>query len=476
MNSVLTAIFIYVTIQFLIGVWASQRMSSAADYILAGRSLGPILVAFSVFASFFGAEALVSTAGAVYEKGIEGALTDPFGYGGAIVLTAILMSRALWRRNLTTFADLFRQRYSTGVEKLVVLMLLPGSLFWAAAQIRAFGQVLAANSSLEIATAVTIAALIVASYSVVGGLLADSITDVIQGLVLILGLIVLAIAVASVPPAVEAAAAIGQAAAAGAKSGAFPATDPGDAAEAAGLLALIEKLAVPICGTIVSVELISRFLGARSAQVAFTGTLGGGVLYILVGLIPIYLGMSAQTLLPGIEESEQIISKMAQEFLNGTLRIIFIGAIVSAILSVVHAALHGAAAQLAHNIVVPLRPELGSTGKLWVARLTVMALSVVAYTLSLSSDKIKELVETASAFGSAGVFVVAMFALFTRFGGPLAAYGGMLTGMGVWLVANYALAWETPYLIALVASLAVYVAVALLAERDNMPAVGASDS
>ncbi|MBX9925259.1 MAG: sodium:solute symporter family protein [Hyphomicrobiaceae bacterium] len=475
MNSVLAAIFVYVAIQFAIGVWASRRMASAADYILAGRTLGPVLVGFSVFASFFGAEALVSSAGAVYEQGLAGAVTDPFGYGFALVLVGVVFSAALWRRNLTTFADLFRQRYSPGVEKLVVLMLLPGSLFWAAAQIRAFGQVLSANSTLDIVTAVTLAAVIVASYSVVGGLLADSITDVIQGAVLIVGLLLLAIAVAAMPPGSEALTEPGRVAASAKGGGAGSAADAATAL-APGLWVWLEKLAVPICGTIVSVELISRFLGARSAHVARIGTVGGGLLYLTVGLIPVYLGLSAQSLLPGLEEPEQVVSKLASELMPGVLRIVFIGAIVSAILSVVHAALHGAAAQLSHNILTRIYPETSSRGKLWAARLMVMVLSFVAFGLSLTSDRIKELVETASAFGSAGVFVVAVFALFTRFGGPLAAYAGMLTGMGVWLAARYGFDAETPYLMALACSLFAYVAVALIAAERNVapaPDIGA---
>ena len=79
MNGVLLAMLAYVSVQFIIGVVVSRQMSSEADYILAGRSLGTGLVAFSVFASFFGAEAIVASAGAVYEKGLQGALVDPFG-------------------------------------------------------------------------------------------------------------------------------------------------------------------------------------------------------------------------------------------------------------------------------------------------------------------------------------------------------------------------------------------------------------
>ena len=142
MNWLLVAIVGYVLVQFAIGTWVSRRMASEADYILAGRRLGVGLVTFSVFATYFGAEAIVASGGAVYENGLAGALVDPVGYAAAIIIVGVFFARALWSRGLTTFADLFRQRYSAGVERLVVVVLLPGSVIWAAAQVRAFGQVM----------------------------------------------------------------------------------------------------------------------------------------------------------------------------------------------------------------------------------------------------------------------------------------------------------------------------------------------
>ena len=79
-----------------------------------------------------------------------------------------------------------------------------------------------------------------------------------------------------------------------------------------------------------------------------------------------------------------------------------------------------------------------------------MALSVVAYLLAVTSQRIHDLVETASAFGSAGVFVTALFALFTRFGGAASAYASVAPGMLVWAIGKYAAGLTAPYLLGLV--------------------------
>jgi solute:Na+ symporter, SSS family len=457
MNWLLVAIVGYVLVQFAVGTWVSRRMASEADYILAGRRLGTALVTFSVFATYFGAEAIVASGGAVYDNGLAGALVDPVGYAAAIIIVGVFFARALWSRGLTTFADLFRQRYSAGVERLVVVVLLPGSVIWAAAQVRAFGQVMDENSGMGLKSAILLAAVLVAAYSVVGGLLADAVTDVIQGIAVLAGLLILGAIVAGHV---------------GGVSAGLAQIEPQRLkllAAQGSLVGTLEKIAIPICGTIVAVELISRFLGARSAEVAVRGTAIGGGIYLIVGMVPVFLGLVGPGLLPNVQDSEQIVAKLAKVYLPGLLYIAFAGAIISAILSTVHSALHAPASQISHNIVIRLVPGLTDRGKLWCVRLTVMALSIVAYLLSVTSERIHDLVETASAFGSAGVFVTALFALFSRFGGPASAYTSVAAGMLVWAGGKYALNLTAPYLLGLSAALVGYVGVGLLEARRGWP-------
>lgn len=441
----------YVLVQFLIGVWVSRRVATEQDYILAGRSLGTGLVAFSVFATWFGAEAIVASAGEIYDKGLSGALTDPFGYGVAVVIVALLLAAPLWRRGLTTYADLIATRYSPLVEKAFVLVLLPGSVFWAGAQIRSFGQILGATTGIEVATAILIAAVLVGAYSVVGGLLADAVTDVVQGAAVIVGLALLVWFVLAESGGLSASLATVEPQ----RLSIIPAGE-------SGLILLFEKLAIVICGSIVSVELISRFLGASSVRVARTGTLIGGLMYLAVGLAPFYLGLVGPGLIKDLAEPEQIVPRLAATYLPAYFYPFFIGAQISAILSVVHAALHAPAAQISHNVINPALPQLSPAARLASVRGAVLVLSVVATVLALRFKSIKELVETASAFGSAGAFVVALFALFSRFGGPLAALSTLASGILVWLCGKYLIGVETPYLVSVAAALLVYVSVGVL--------------
>ena len=195
MTPVLAAVLGYVALQLVLGAWVSRRIRTESDYLLAGRGLGFGMATLSLFATWFGAETCLGAAGAAYAEGLGGTRGDPFGYTGCLLLMGVFFAVALRRSGAVTLGDVFRERFSPAVEKLVVLMTVPASILWGAAQIRAMGQVLASLSEFPLAATIPFAAAVVVIYTVSGGLKADVVTDFVQGLALIAGLAVLGVAV-----------------------------------------------------------------------------------------------------------------------------------------------------------------------------------------------------------------------------------------------------------------------------------------
>jgi Na+/proline symporter len=462
MQPVLIGIGAYLVVQFAIGMLVSRRIASESDYLLAGRRLGVTLAAFSIFATWFGAETVVGAAGSIYSDGLSGGSADPFGYGLCLVVVGVLVAAPLWRRQYTTFGDLFRERYSQGVERLAVLLMVPTSILWAAAQIRAFGQVVSAVSDLEVSIAITVAAALVVVYTVVGGLLADVYTDFVQSIGIVIGLVLLLVAVGEAHGGVaELVASIDpQRLALFSTANATP-------------LQIFEAWAVPICGSLLAVELLSRILGCKSAATARNATLLGAAIYLTVGTIPAVLGLAGPTLAPGLDEPEQLVALLAEQHLATFLYVLFAGALISAILSTVDSCLLAAASLVSHNLVLPLKPTFSERQKVATARIGVAVFGFLAYVIALHADGIYELVATASAFGSAGIFVVGMFGLFSRLGGAASAYAALVVGIVVWAAGEYWLEWSTPYVAALAAALAAYLAAAALARRAPLATQGA---
>lgn len=452
MNAVMAGVIGYILIQFLIGALVSRRITTESDYINAGRRLGPVVGAFTVFATWFGAEVIVGTSGSVYEQGLRGAEFDPFGYALSLFIAGFVFAAALWRRGLTTFADFFRERFGILTERLVVILLVPGSIFWAAAQIRAFGQVVSAVSQTDVTIAITFAAIVVSAYTVLGGLMADAITDLVQGLAVIVGLLVLAVL-------------------ASAELGGFAQSLANLPAERLDLMSTgegeswaerVEQWLVPVCGTVVAIELVSRILGCRSAEVAARATMAGAGLYLAVGLIPVYLGLIGPSLLPGLsgDQLEQVVPQLAERLMPNLLYVVFAGAVISAILSTVDSTLIAAASLLSHNVVMELAGNPSQRTRLIAVRASVVVLTFVAYALAMTATSIRDFVEIAAAFGSSGVVVCLVFGLFTRFGSQPSALAALIAGAGVWGTATLTQATPTPYMFALLAALVAYIALA----------------
>jgi SSS family solute:Na+ symporter len=430
-------------LQFGIGVWVSRRIHTESDYILAGRKLGYVLTTFSIFATWFGAETIVGSAGRAYRDGVSLGSAEPFGYGLCLILMGLIFAVPLWRRQLTTLADLYRQRFSPAAERLAAVILIPGSVLWAAAQIRAFAHVLSiSGDGLNVETALAIAAGFTILYTAFGGMLADAITDVIQGLLLAVGLVILLFAVLP-----HVGGAPNQITLDPTRVHALPADESP--------LAILERWAIPVAGSVIATELVGRVLAARSADVARRSSLMAGGMYIVFGTIPLLIGVMGPQIAPNLADGEQLLPYIARTLLPTALYVVFAGALISAILSTVDSTLLVSSSLLSHNIVTPLLRITDERAKVLIARAGVVTFGIGAYFFARQATGVFELVEEASAFGSAGALVTATFGLFSRWGGSRTAIATLAVGVVTYLTASVVDA-ELPFLISLGASLVSY--------------------
>lgn len=218
----------------------------------------------------------------------------------------LFLARPLWNRGMTTLADLYRERFGIRVERLAAVMLIPASVLWAAAQIRAFGTVVSLVGEVQIESAVGIAALFVIAYTTFGGLLADAYTDVIQGIVLAASLVMLLVVTVShvggAGAAVDAIAASGRINLAPHAAGPWYLT--------------LEAWAIPVIGSLTATEVVSRVIAARSGTVAQRASLTAGGIYITLGLIPLAVALMATQFIGPLAEAESVLPAAARELLS----------------------------------------------------------------------------------------------------------------------------------------------------------------
>jgi Na+/proline symporter len=459
-HGLLIGIVIYLIAHLAVGAHVARRVKTEQDYLLAGRRLGPTLSAFTIFATWFGAETCLGAAGLAYRSGLAGTGSEPFGYALCLVLMATLFAIPLWRRGLTTLADLFRERYGAGVERCAILLMVPTSVLWAAAQIRAFGLVFALASGLSTGVGVTVAAVCVLIYTSFGGLWADALNDIVQGIVLTLGLIItLIVVVFFAEPQAWAA---------------IPPERLSLSGAASSPLAFAELFAVPVLGSVMAQELVQRVSAARSPEIARRSTLIAAAGYLTVGLIPVVLGLVAADLVPDVADPEQVLLALSQRYLPFWLQLLLTCALISAMLSTVDSALLVAGSLLAHNLAFSGR-QVSERARLLGNRLAVVLVGAVAYVLALVNHSVHEMVQEASSFGSAGVLVIGVFGLFGRFGGAPAALAALGGGLATYISGAHLFDLEAPFLASLLAALVGYVGVALLTRGAEDPQPSAAE-
>ncbi|WP_408096394.1 sodium:solute symporter family protein [Peredibacter sp. HCB2-198] len=461
MNWELLGISIYVVGMIGLGFYFSRRIKNQDDYFLGGRTLGPLLATFAIFATWFGAETCIGTAGAVYQNGLSSIHADPMGYTICLLVMGLFFAKVLWSKKITTIPDLFRNRYSPSIEKMAALILIPSSVIWAGAQVRALGQIIHATTDFGPVLAVTIAATVVIIYTMWGGMLADAYADLIQGFAIIVGLIFLLVSIIYDLGGIESALST-------------IATDRlsfsgGDMLHL-GLLGKLELWLVPIFGSIMTQELVSRVAASRSAEVARNSTLRAATIYFLVGSIPVIIGLIGVNYMPGLKDPETLMPVLAKAHLNYVFYIIFVGALISAILSTVDTTLLASSALMTQNLINPVFPKMSDRRKVLLARLATLLSGIVAYVIAFSSESITHLVETASSLGGPSIFVLTVIALWDKRGSTYNAMIAFVTSIIVWLLAHFL--WELEYPVLLTVTtcgFSYYLSLLFMRESESVP-------
>ncbi len=441
MNYELIGIACYVLLMLIVGFWVARSIKTDDDYFLAGRSLGPTLATFSIFATWFGAETCIGTAGAVYQYGISGLHADPLGYSLCIFIMGFVFSKVLWNKKITTIPDLFHRRFSPNVERVAALIMIPSSIIWAGAQVRAFGQIISSTSSISFVDGVTAAALVVLIYTICGGLLADAYNDFIQGIAVIIGLTILLVVIVynlgGIGPAL-----------ATITPERMHLTTPGGSGLS--FLGKLEFWLVPIMGSVMAQELVGRVVASRSAKVAYNSCFRAGIIYLVVGMIPVLIGLLGVAYVPGLKEPETIMPLLAKTHLSSLGYVVFVGALVSAILSTVDSTLLSVSALLSHNIILPSLKNPTEKKKIIIARGGVLLSGIIAYGIAFTSDSIIGLVELASSLGGPSILVMTSIALFCKKGDARNAMFAFIGSILTWGFCHFVFEMEFPVMLTMV--------------------------
>jgi Na+/proline symporter len=281
-TTLITAVVLYLLGTLGLGVWAGSRIKNTSDFAVAGRSLPLIMVVTTTFATWFGAETVMGIPAKFVQGGLNALVEDPFGAGTCLILVGLFFATKLYRLNLLTIGDYYRERYGKGIEVFCSVAIILSYLGWVAAQITALGLVFSVltNGAMSETAGMIVGTLAVLIYVVVGGFLAVALTDFIQMIVLVIGMSIIAFFSAELA------------------GGAGPVLAMANKAELWKFLPnpsfteiafFIGAGVTMMLGSIPQQDVYQRVMSAKNAKTARAGAVIGGASYILFAFVPMFI-------------------------------------------------------------------------------------------------------------------------------------------------------------------------------------------
>ena len=425
----------YLVGTLMIGVLAGRRIKTTSDFALAGRNLPLVMIVTTTFATWFGAETVMGIPAKFVQGGLHAIVEDPFGAGMCLILVGAFFAAKLYRMNLLTIGDYYRQRYGRGVEVFCSVAIILSYLGWVGAQITALGLVFNVLSGGEISTTLgmiigTIAVLV---YVVVGGFLAVAWTDFIQMIVLVVGLTVIAIFSADLAGGVDKVIDLAR------NRDMFRFWPEPTFKEIAFFVGAAITM---MLGSIPQQDVFQRVMSAKDARTAQTGAMVGGAAYILFAFVPMFIVTAAVVVMGNTaldmvgNDYQKVLPAFIMGHMNLGLQILFFGALLSAIKSTSSATLLAPSTSFVENILKNLYPRMSDRQSLIAMRVTILVFSVgvLVYAIAMEGTSIYELVAGAYQVPLVGAFVPLVMGLYWKRATTQGAALAMLLGLGTWVL------------------------------------------
>ncbi|MFT3930375.1 MAG: sodium:solute symporter family protein [Spongiibacteraceae bacterium] len=421
----------YWVISVAIGLWASLRVKNTSDFAVAGRHLPFYMVTATVFATWFGSETVLGIPATFLQENLHGVVADPFGSSLCLILVGLLFARPLYRMRLLTIGDFYKRRYGRGVEVLTTVAIVLSYLGWVGAQITALGLVfnIVSAGAISQVAGMWIGSATILVYTYFGGMWAVAITDFIQMIIIVLGMLWIGNEVTGQIGGVST---VIQHAAAAGKFEFWPEMN------FPAVAAFVAAWCTMMFGSMPQQDVFQRVQSAKSENIAVWGSVLGGSLYFFFAFVPMFLAYSATLIDPQMvaglidEDPQKILPTLVLEHTPMFAQIMFFGALLSAIKSCASATLLAPSVTFAENILKPMFPHMGDKQLLRNMRITTLCFTVLVTLYAINSDaSIFEMVENAYQVTLVGAFIPLLAGVYwhraTNQGALFAIFAGITT-------------------------------------------------
>lgn len=433
------SVVLYLLVTLIIGYFASKKVKSAADFAVAGRKLPFLMSTAALFATWFGSETILGSTEEFLENGLIGIIEEPLGAALCLIIVGLFYARKMYRTNAYTFSDVFGTKFGRSAELVSAFVMIPSFFSWIAAQLIAMSMLFQLLFGISFFEGILVGTIFVVAYTAMGGMWAVSWTDAIQTSVIIIGLIVILVYFLFESEVGEILA--------NTPASKFELFDP----QRMSWINWIGAWCTVGLGSVASQDVFQRVISAKNERVAIFSSLTSAFLYLVIGFLPILIVWIGSHNYPELYAANKgnFISTLIFEKTPIWIKIIYFGALISALMSTASGAILAPATVLAENVLRPIFPK---KNLLILLRVGVVIIALLSALITFSQTSIFELAGQASAFSLVSVFIPFSFTLFYRKTTKTGVVSGMLFGLIVWTISEALIISIPSFLIGMVGS------------------------
>jgi SSS family transporter len=459
---ILIGVGVYVAVMLAVGIYAAGKSSSMSDFAVGGRNMSLTVCSISIIATWFGSGPMMGSAAAAYAGNTLEVLRDPIVSGVSLLIAGFFFVRTYRRSERITPIEFHEIRIGSLAGVISSFVNLIGGSIWLGAVLFAFGVVFETLTGQPAAVGILGGTLVIVFYTMLGGLRAVAATDVLQMAFIMIGVLALFFVV------VDDAGGLSQ----------LPQLMPEHAfrfvPEGNTFNDWFAYFQVWFSSGLVAIGVISvvqRAMAARNEQVAQNAFYIAGVGYLIFGMIPVMLGYIATATMPGIEDPNAIVPLLAVEHLHPMVVAIFVGAVISAIMSTSDSILLGCGTVISVNLLPRVVKDPSDQLRLSVARWSIPVMALIALYTAFNTSTVISAIAISISLGFAGMSAPFMLAIWWRKLNSTGGFSGIAAGFAAFAVVSVTYPEIPASFVGFWVSLVVAVVVSFYTQKADPPKV-----